>query len=64
MPKKLDAAEAKKIPDSDCPKIVLNEKQFRYALMEDAMATMKLSEGIRAFCKDTVALENKIAAMF
>ena len=30
----------------------LDEKSFRFALNEDAMASDKLSEGIRAFAKD------------
>ncbi len=33
------------------------ESEFRLALNEDAMASEKLSEGIRAFCADTVKLE-------
>ena len=33
------------------------EAQFRYALNDDAMATEKLAEGIRAFAADTVKLE-------
>ncbi|WP_137131456.1 transaldolase [Rhizobium sp. FY34] len=34
----------------------IDEKTFRWMLNEDAMATEKLSEGIRAFAKDLVAL--------
>nr|NIU63326.1 transaldolase [Stutzerimonas stutzeri] len=34
-----------------------DEAGFRYALNEDAMATEKLAEGIRAFAADTVKLE-------
>ena len=37
--------------------VSLNEAQFRFALNEDAMATEKLAEGIRAFCVDAVKLE-------
>ncbi|MFZ6755257.1 transaldolase [Undibacterium sp. Dicai25W] len=48
---------------SDVSKIDMNEKVFRFQLNEDAMATEKLSEGIRAFCADTVKLEQMIAAM-
>ena len=48
---------------SDIAKIDMNEKVFRFLLNEDAMATEKLSEGIRAFCADTVKLEQMIAAM-
>jgi transaldolase len=35
-----------------------NEKKFRWDLNEDAMATEKLSEGIRNFAADAVKLEN------
>ncbi|MFZ6640478.1 transaldolase [Undibacterium sp. TC4M20W] len=48
---------------SDLEKVSMNEKTFRLDLNEDAMATEKLSEGIRAFCADTVKLEKMIAAM-
>jgi len=48
---------------SDLQKINMDEKTFRLDLNEDAMATEKLSEGIRAFCADTVKLEKMIAAM-
>jgi transaldolase len=34
-----------------------NEAAFRLALNEDAMATEKLAEGIRAFCADAVKLD-------
>lgn len=48
---------------SDLKKISLDETSFRFQLNEDAMATEKLSEGIRLFCADTVKLEQMIAAM-
>ncbi|MES2036291.1 MAG: transaldolase [Pseudomonadota bacterium] len=48
---------------SDLQKVSMDEKTFRLELNEDAMATEKLSEGIRAFCADTVKLEKMIAAM-
>ncbi|MFZ6658431.1 transaldolase [Undibacterium sp. TJN19] len=48
---------------SDLEKVSMDEKTFRFELNEDAMATEKLSEGIRAFCADTVKLEKMIAAM-
>lgn len=35
-----------------------NEKAFRWDMNEDAMATEKLSEGIRNFAKDGIKLEN------
>lgn len=44
----------------DIPAISYNEASFRLALNEDAMATEKLAEGIRAFCVDTVKLEKMI----
>ena len=37
--------------------IALNEQQFRFALNEDAMASDKLAEGIRAFCTDARKLD-------
>ena len=46
----------------DIPAISYNEASFRLALNEDAMATEKLAEGIRAFCADTVKLEKMILA--
>jgi transaldolase len=39
----------------------LDEKSFRFALNEDAMATEKLSEGIRQFVKDLRSLRNLVA---
>jgi transaldolase len=39
----------------------LDEKAFRWAFNEDAMATEKLAEGIRSFAKDLGALR-KMAA--
>jgi transaldolase len=39
------------------PALHYNESSFRLALNEDAMATEKLAEGIRAFCADAVKLE-------
>ncbi len=41
----------------DIPEVVLDEPAFRFALNEDAMATEKLAEGIRAFSADAVRLE-------
>ncbi len=52
--RKLDPEVAKK---SDLKKITLDEKTFRWMLNEDAMATEKLSEGIRLFSADIVKLE-------
>jgi transaldolase len=39
------------------PELHLDEPGFRYALNEDAMATEKLAEGIRAFAADAIKLE-------
>jgi transaldolase len=41
----------------DIPFVQHDEAGFRYALNEDAMATEKLAEGIRAFAVDTFKLE-------
>lgn len=46
---------------SDLPRISLDENKFRWLHNEDAMATEKLSEGIRLFAADTVKLEKFIA---
>ena len=46
----------------DAPFVQLDEIRFRLALNEDAMATEKLAEGIRAFCADAVKLEKLMAA--
>ncbi len=39
-----------------------DEKHFRYALNEDAMATEKLAEGIRQFVADAVKLDQLVVA--
>lgn len=43
-------------------KIDASEKSFRYQLNQDAMATEKLSEGIRLFCADIEKLETILSA--
>ncbi|XP_064543500.1 probable transaldolase [Drosophila montana] len=48
----------------DIKQISIDESQFRWLLNEDAMATDKLSEGIRKFAVDTVKLENLIKKLF
>ena len=50
----LDSAAAQGM---DLPAVGYDEASFRLALNEDAMATEKLAEGIRAFCADAVKLE-------
>ena len=42
--------------------VYFDEASFRLALNEDAMATEKLAEGIRAFCVDAVKLEQLMLA--
>jgi transaldolase len=44
-------------------KLTLNQSQFRLMLNDDAMATEKLAEGIRAFAADAVKLEKIIDAL-
>jgi len=50
----LDASAAQSL---DIPFATHDEASFRFALNEDAMATEKLAEGIRAFVADTIKLE-------
>lgn len=60
----LQAEEAEIVPALDAegakaeggPKISLDEKQFRWGLNQDAMATEKLAEGIRIFHEDMESL--------
>jgi transaldolase len=61
VPLKLDARHAKTL---SLEKIPLDEKAFRLMLNENAMATEKLSEGIRKFTEDSIKLENTIQATF
>ncbi|XP_037947616.1 probable transaldolase isoform X2 [Teleopsis dalmanni] len=51
---KLNESEAKQ---TNIDKINIDESTFRWMLNEDAMATEKLSEGIRKFAADMVKLE-------
>ena len=39
------------------PSIAPEEKNFRFLLNEDAMATEKLAEGIRTFVADAIKLD-------
>ena len=48
---------------SDGPQLHLDEKAFRYALNEDAMATEKTAQGIRNFAADIVKLEALVGSM-
>jgi transaldolase len=58
--RKLDAQAA---AAQDMEKLSVDEKTFRFMLNEDAMATEKLAEGIRAFCVDSAKLKQMIAGM-
>ncbi|CUA88807.1 transaldolase [Chelatococcus daeguensis] len=57
LPRRLDPAKASEAP----AKMSVDEKTFRFLLNEDAMATEKLSEGIRLFVKDLRALRGLVA---
>lgn len=57
VPQKLSVEEAQKL---DVEKISVDDKMFRWLMNEDAMATEKLSEGIRKFSADAVKLESMI----
>lgn len=50
----------KSAKSTDIEKINIDEATFRWLLNEDAMATEKLSEGIRKFAQDSNKLENLI----
>ena len=50
-----------KAASADIKRLIFDEKTFRFALNEDAMATEKLAEGIRLFCADAIKLENLIS---
>ena len=54
LPRELDAAAARAL---DLPLVQYDEPAFRLALNQDAMATEKLAEGIRAFIADAEKLE-------
>ncbi len=56
------ALEPKAAQALDLPAVNFDEAGFRYALNEDAMATEKLAEGIRAFAADAVKLEQLMLA--
>ena len=54
------ALDAKAAQAMDLPAVHLDEKAFRWALNDDAMATEKLAEGIRAFATDAGKLDRLI----
>lgn len=49
--------------NSSINKTEMDEKTFRWMMNEDAMATEKLSEGIRNFTKDIIKLEKRIETL-
>jgi transaldolase len=57
---RLSAAAAQQ---ADLPAVHHNEASFRFALNEDAMATEKLAEGIRAFAVDSAKLDQLILGL-
>ncbi|VVE89493.1 transaldolase [Pandoraea bronchicola] len=59
VPRQLDAKDARA---ANIDRVRTDEPSFRFALNDDAMATEKLAEGIRAFAADTVKLEGLIDA--
>ena len=56
----LDAAVAR---SARMPEVHFDEAAFRWALNQDAMATEKLAEGIRAFAADAVKLDRLIEGL-
>ena len=60
VPCALDATAARALA---LPAVHYDEKTFRWALNEDAMATEKLSEGIRAFAADAAKLDALIEGL-
>lgn len=51
------ALDAQTAHTLDIERVTLDEATFRFALNQDAMATEKLAEGIRAFCVDAAKLD-------
>jgi transaldolase len=60
LSRELDPAKA---PQADVHAVTFNEASFRFALNEDAMATEKLAEGIRAFAADAAKLDKMIEGL-
>lgn len=59
----LRALDANAARTMDLQAVNFDEAGFRFALNQDAMATEKLAEGIRAFCGDAVKLEQMLLAV-
>lgn len=60
LQRRLDPAAAKR---AELYRVYFDESAFRWALNEDAMATEKLAEGIRAFAADAAKLDHMIEAL-
>ncbi|HEX5091260.1 MAG TPA: transaldolase [Burkholderiales bacterium] len=60
VPRRLSAAEAARL---DLERVRLDEKGYRWAHNEDAMAVEKLAEGIRKFDADARKLEQRVASL-
>ena len=58
--RKLDPAAAK---NESIERIAVDESSFRFAMNDEAMATEKLAEGIRAFAADAIKLEKLIVEL-
>ena len=58
--RKLSPYQAKQL---ELPRVDLDEEKFRWLHNDDAMATEKLAEGIRAFAADAIKLEGLIEAL-
>jgi transaldolase len=62
-----DKVDRKLSPESvkneNIEKIAVDESTFRFLVNDDAMATEKLAEGIRAFAADAIKLEKLITAL-
>ncbi|KAF8552337.1 transaldolase [Imleria badia] len=58
VPKKLDAQRAAQAEPIPKVSYINNESEFRWALLQDAMAFDKLHEGIRKFAEDGDTLKN------
>ena len=67
LQKSEEKIERKLSPDlaqkMEIKKVPTDEKNFRWLMNEDAMATEKLAEGIRLFAADSVKLDTRIAEL-
>ena len=63
VPKILDSKAAQS-EDLEKVSYIHDEPKFRFLLNEDAMATEKLSQGIRGFAKDTESLLSQLESRF